>query len=403
MNQIRVVDARMGRGKTSAAVRYMSHFKGKKHFLYVTPYLTEVDRICEACDFEQPESDHSAKLTELKNLMRRRKNIASTHSLFYIMDDEALELAKNNGYCLIIDESIDPVKCVNITEKDMKLVLGDMTTEDDDGYLHWIDSEYSGKFSGYKEMADSGSLLHLDSKLICIMRPAMIQAFDEVIMMTYLFDGQYQKAYLDFYGFEYKICGIDSSNGFAFTDAPDAPPPLDYRNLIHIVDDPKLNGIGNDRHALSLSWYSNRGRMHEEMRQARNNMYTFFRRRTKGNADEQLWTCFKSQANKLYGDSGRFVGSFLQLAARATNEYRDRKYLAYMVNRFIDPNISKFFAKRGVVIDEDAFALAEMLQWIWRSCIRDDKPIELYIPSRRMRELLQGWIESTSKGGANHD
>ena len=52
LSQIRVVDARMGRGKTSAAAGYMSHFKGKKHFLYITPYLTEVDRICEACDFE---------------------------------------------------------------------------------------------------------------------------------------------------------------------------------------------------------------------------------------------------------------------------------------------------------------------------------------------------------------
>ena len=53
MSQIRIVDARMGRGKTTAAAGYMSHFKGKKHFLYITPYLTEVDRICEACDFKE--------------------------------------------------------------------------------------------------------------------------------------------------------------------------------------------------------------------------------------------------------------------------------------------------------------------------------------------------------------
>ena len=44
-------------------------------------------------------------------------------------------------------------------------------------------------------------------------------------------------------------------------------------------------------------------------------------------------------------------------------------------------------------------ALSEMLQWVWRSAIRDDKPINLYIPSRRMRELLIDWINTTNQGG----
>ena len=194
MSQIRVVDARMGRGKTSAAAGYMSHFKGQKHFLYITPYLTEVDRICEACDFEQPDSDHSTKLAELKGMMHRRKNIAATHSLFYLMDEEALSIAKQKGYCLIIDESIETIRRVQITEKDTALVLDKLTTVDEDGFVHWIDPEYDGKFSQYKEMADSGSLCKLDTALLCIMKPEMIEAFDEVIMMTYLFGGQYLKA-----------------------------------------------------------------------------------------------------------------------------------------------------------------------------------------------------------------
>ena len=40
-----------------------------------------------------------------------------------------------------------------------------------------------------------------------------------------------------------------------------------------------------------------------------------------------------------------------------------------------------------------------MVQWIWRSAIRDGNEVNLYIPSRRMRELLIGWIDSVSKGG----
>lgn len=44
-------------------------------------------------------------------------------------------------------------------------------------------------------------------------------------------------------------------------------------------------------------------------------------------------------------------------------------------------------------VDEDAYALSEMLQWIWRSSIRDGKPINIYIPSKRMRTLLMNWLE----------
>ena len=38
---------------------------------------------------------------------------------------------------------------------------------------------------------------------------------------------------------------------------------------------------------------------------------------------------------------------------------------------------------------------------IWRSAIRDGKPINLYIPSKRMRELLINWINNTYQGGNN--
>lgn len=403
MDTIKIIDARMGRGKTSAAIEYMKESAGTKRFLYITPFLQEVDRICDACDFDQPDSDKSTKLAELKHLMWQKKNIASTHALFFSLDSDALELIRRYNYCLIVDEAIDVIQKVPITSKDRKILLETMTEKDEDGFLHWRDPAYEGKFDQYKEMADAGSLFVLDSALLCIMNPELLTTFSEVIMMTYLFNGQYQKAYLDYYGFEYEVCGVDSTNGHRFSNKPDCPPPIDYGQLIHIVDDEKLNSVGNKRTALSKRWYTDRSASHEDIKLLRNGLNTFFRRRNQAGAGEQLWTCFKAHAPKLYGDRGRFAGSFLQLAARATNEYRSRKYLAYLANKFIDPNVSKFFAQRNIKIDADEYALSEMLQWIWRGCIRDDKPIELYIPSRRMRELLQGWIESNKKGVTEND
>lgn len=393
----------MGRGKTTAAINYMSRWKTEKRFLYVTPFLKEVDRICEQCDFDQPGSDHATKLAELKHMMHQNKNIASTHSLFYILDGEALRLAHDRHYSLIVDEAMDMVTRVPVTSSDLKAITTQFANIDEtDGKITWADPEYTGKFSGYKDLADTGSLYIVGSSLLSVMRPDTFCAFDEVIMMTYLFRGQYQRAYLDFFGFQYRMCGVDTKT-MMFTDTLDKPPAIDFSSLIRIVDDEKLNRIGDAPFSLSKAWYDRRNRNHEDMRVLRNNLNTFFRRRVGCPSSQQLWTSFKSDAPKLYGTNNRFASSFLQLSARASNAYRERTAAAYLVNRFVDPNIGKFFAAHDVLVDMDEFALGEMLQWIWRSAVRDGKPIDLYIPSKRMRELLMQWIDTMSNGGDAND
>lgn len=401
MRPITVVDARMGRGKSSAAIRYMNQYKGTRKFLYITPYLNEVERICEQCDFDQPDSDYRSKSAELKIHLREGKNIAASHSLFFLMDKEALELVTENHYSLIIDESIQVIERLNITDKDFALIVEQLADETDDGVLHWKDPDYCGRFTDYKEMADAGALCRMDNALLNIMSPSLLEAFDEVFMLTYLFDGQYQKAYLEYFGFDYRIVGVEEDkDGYFFSDAPDNPPAIDYHNLIHIVDSPKMNKPGDGQFALSKNWFARRKYDHPDIKALRSNLKKFFQDYTCGSSDTRLWTSFKDDQSKLIDTrTGRFRKNFLQVGARATNEYRNRTDIAYMANRFVDPNLMKFFAAKGISIDAEHFALSEMLQWIWRSAIRDENPINLYIPSKRMRGLLIDWINTTSQGG----
>ena len=401
MNTITVVDARMGRGKSSAAIRYMNRYKGAKRFLYITPYLNEVDRICEQCDFDQSDSNYMSKSAELKAHIRHGKNVAATHSLFYLMDEEALELVHANHYSLIIDESIQVIERLNVTDKDFALIISQLADVSENGVVRWKDKEYDGRFCDYKELADAGSLRMIDSALLNVMNPDMLRSFDEVFMLTYLFDGQYQKAYLGFFGFDYRIIGVElDEDGYRFSNAPDSPPPLDYRNLIHIVETPAMNKVGDGKFSLSKNWFTRRGYDHPDIRALRNNLKKFFQGVPGGNHDSRLWTSFKDARDKLTDRrTGRFRNNFLQVSARATNEFRNRTDIAYMANRFVDPNLLKFFSERDIEINSDHFALSEMLQWIWRSAIRDNKPINLYIPSSRMRELLIDWMNNTSEGG----
>ena len=59
----------------------------------------------------------------------------------------------------------------------------------------------------------------------------------------------------------------------------------------------------------------------------------------------------------------------------------------------MNPFLVNFFSKRGIKVSQDEYALSEMIQWIWRSAIRNDEKIYIYIPSERMRNLLKNWLD----------
>ena len=400
MKTVTVVDARMGRGKTSAAIRYMNQNRKDRKFLFVTPYLSEVQRICGYCDFEEPEGDVGTKSANLKLKMRMKRNLAMTHSLFYLMDLETLDIARENNYSLIIDESVNVVDKIPTSAKDFRIILDTLTTEDSMGRLMWKDPEYEGRFDDYKALADHGNLFHLDSALLNITNPDLFTVFDEVIMMTYLFEGQTQKAYLDYFGIPYRIVGVEQDEfGYRFSDHLDCPPPIDLSGLIHIVNRRKMNDPFYGRNTLSKNWYEDRRESHKDVVTLRRCLNNFFSSITKTDAAHRIWTCFKDDKKKITGPQCKYSSSFLPMNIRATNEYREATAVAYLVNRFLDPNIKKFFSSRGIVIDEDQFALSEMIQFIWRSAIRDNQPITVYIPSERMRNLLICWMNSISQEG----
>ena len=66
-----------------------------------------------------------------------------------------------------------------------------------------------------------------------------------------------------------------------------------------------------------------------------------------------------------------------------------------MVNTIFNVFLQNF-TTNNIAVDEDGYALSEMLQFIWRSAIRNGEEIWVYIPSIRMRNLLKQWIEENS-------
>lgn len=126
---IKVCDAIMGTGKSSAAISYMNaHPKDK--FIYITPYLDEARRIkenCPALHFVEPSNRipkyNFKKVNHTAELISEGKNIATTHQAFKSYTDEMLEDIKRYGYTLIVDENVDVLESVDLHPDDLRLIL----------------------------------------------------------------------------------------------------------------------------------------------------------------------------------------------------------------------------------------------------------------------------------------
>jgi len=392
---LKVVDAGCGVGKTTAMINYINQDKENSKFLYITPFLTEVERIKNACkdkNFQEP-AELPTKTEDLLRLVEKGYNIVSTHALFKKLTDKVLDLTQFNDYVLIIDEAADVLEEIEITKNDLKTIITEYTTIDENNTVHWNEwnNDYEGRFEDYKNMIQMGGVKAHRSdtgevvSLVWAFPISIFESFKEVYILTYMFNGQ--KAY-----YEYNKVNIIQMyvKDFQLTTEPQIYNYEEQKKLITVIEDEKLNAIGNNRGSLSMSWFSRNAKT-ALMKQLQNNINNFFKNIVKGTPiNQKLWTTFKEYSEVVKGKG--YTNAFVPINIRATNDYKESTAVAYIANRYMKPTLKHFFEVSGIEVDEDTYALSELIQFIYRSAIRDGKPITVYIPSKRMRELFKDWI-----------
>ena len=398
--KIKVCDALMGTGKTSAAINYMNRNKDR-NFVFITPFLEEVKRIKTACferKFAEPYyADNKNKLETLKTQLGDRRNIASTHALFKRYDAEVVELIRENRYTLILDEVADVVDVIKLNEYEVNFMLRTgVISVDDTGRVIWLLDDYPNNCSWTDHMRTikNGHVVMNEGKLMLWLFPVEVfAAFEEVIVLTHLFRAQVQRYYYDLYNVEYDYIGV--SPDYEFVENPASNSDHQWmKEKVHLIDDPKLNEIGDNPFALSVSWFErdHKDRRNRDITQLHKTAENVVRNRWNAASSDILWSTFIDFKPAISGKG--YARSFLECNARATNKYRERKYLMYFVNVFLLVDIKNFFIRNGIAVDEDGYALSVMLQWLWRSAIRERNDIYLFLPSSRMRKLLTNWMES---------
>jgi predicted ATP-dependent endonuclease of OLD family len=406
----KVYDAMMGSGKTTQIIENIRTAETNQNFLYITPLLDECHRVSGttydeddnlkrpiittedetsihyAYDedaplidrrFKHPSYKGGNKAESLQYLIKNKENVVSTHQLFMNLTPSMLEDAKD--YVLIIDETIqvyDVYAEYTATELEALFRLGWIKIDENDNVTLRFQRENFGD-KNLATMCDLGQLLYVDQKLIVWeLSIDTLRAFKEVWIATYMFEGSQMSAYLKSYGVNYELIRFGSK-------------PSQIKHLVNISDDAFINEIGTKKTALSSSQFrTNKKALCEQLSK---NLDNFFRNKAKAKKGDRLWTSFKEGSTSIAGT--RYKDEWLAFNTKATNEYRDRSNLAYLLNLFPNPMVVKASAMKGFPVKEDIFALSEMVQWVWRSAIREGNPINIYVPSSRMRDLLERWLE----------
>ena len=422
----------MGSGKTSWAIQYINTHPDES-FIYCTPYLSEINRIKEVSDrhFYDPQFRNGRKLDDFNMLLMEGKDIALTHSTFSHSDDETLNFLSKGNYCLFLDEALDIIVNYNevcseerkLKSNDVDLLIEEQFIKIDKyGKVSWQKKSYpDAKYADVERLAKKGYLYYLDrTMLVWQFSPEIFKKFKKVYVLTYLFKGSTLKPYFEYHSLTYHMAQIahDGDKYYLAEYKTDTEQRKQYKDLIHIYSNEKMNNY--KQQSLSKRWFERAQK--QGLKPLHDNIFNYFHNVMKVKSKDIMWTCPKAYQKFLKGRGYNIVRSltdeerekltkkekkeletklscFVPCNAKATNDFATRSVLAYAINMYPNPYIKRYFENKNIIdgtniqMDEDYFALSCLLQWIWRSQIRNGKPINIYIPSTRMRHLLQMWLD----------
>ncbi len=404
---INVIDAMCGSGKTNLMLDIMRDGSTSK-WLYITPYLKEInDRLLVSLpsnNFKQPVNLGNGKLDSLKQLINKGHNIASTHALFSILDKEVVDLLIDNKYKLVIDEAIRSLGLLNVglNNSDFEALLhsGMTIKEGDRCKLVWNEEEYpnhDGKYKSVRDMCQLDMLYSFNNTFLMYeYPPKLLGGLDEVYILTYLFKGSDMRGWLDINQLPYEYLDTDKLGLVS-----DSQVRVQAKELLTFYKSNSLKKLYKGlsptkrKNIFSTGWYDKSG---QEGHTSVKKLLSACVKGTKSKKGDVFWTCLKQYQNKVKG-AGYSLGptkdipAFLPLNTRATNDYKDYPLCMYAANIFKNPIEVRYLESLGVDVDQDSYALSEMIQFIWRGAIRQNKPMTVFILSERMETLLKEWLE----------
>ena len=397
MEKVTVIDSPCGAGKTNWLIKYIQEHIDTERFIYMSASEEEIARVVYEVNAGKEwhnkvihntnplrYTNWNKRYVNFKTLVENGKSIATSYETISMCSKETTELIASGNYTLILDEVSSVVE--NIA-KEIKFKRDDLALMEevklahieDDGLFVVDDQEFYGIYSDIMSRSKSGTVHYIDKDTIRWTFPVHeFSAFNRVIISTYMFDNQLQKYYYDLCNIKYdKVSLVDSKIV-----------PYIYEKVnttkLHIYNKDDLNSIGDDKKSLTTKWYKRTTA--KNLKPLKDAMYKFIKNVAKVNCDDVVWTTVKRNTNPL--QKRGYDKCFIPSNTRSIQEFKTKHCVIYTVNEAINPFVLSYFKDRGINIDEDKWALAEMIQFISRSAVSNNEDVNVYVPSKRMRELL---------------
>jgi hypothetical protein len=403
---VEVVDSIMGSHKTTKIIEWMESNTNER-YIYISPLLSEVgeggrlSQAVEKISFEYPSSDGAvSKCESLLRLLQDGANISCTHSLYMSLTEAHLSLIEDLGYILVIDEEVDVIDGFDRYSKDDYLWLYKhqmISHSENDGMVSWVGDPDVGAHSKYymfKQYCDSQCLYvtkRSNTMMVTQLPVRLMTVAKRVIVLTYMFEGNTLSCFL-------KLKGIETKK---FTEV--TPTEVDREGIRKLV-----NLLPLDR---ELSRFNPTGSWYERASKAQLDAIAKHIRnvgnRHKASFEDLMYTLPKDRHvgrgknlikpvgyYKRMGDGGEYNYCWLATQTRATNDYAHKSVLVHCYDRYPLVSVDSYLSDYGCPVDRQVFALSELLQWIWRSRIRNGSDITVSITSKRMYNLFKGWLEA---------
>lgn len=412
--EIEVLDSLPGSGKTTAILKYMAADQSAP-WLYLSPMLEQVEeripREAVALNFSVtvPNTErHKTKVQCATEALEAGENIVCTHELTMHFSKHHIQLIKEMGYRVVCDEELNMIDGFAIKKVDIdhltkyELITCD-NSDEGRGRLSFNDPEmsYSAAYGDIKRLCDRGCLYRSkssDSVMVTYLSPDLILAADRFILLTYNFKGTIMDTFLTLHGITNKELHVE-----LYRDNTNVKEEL--VRLIQFEDTQLVKKLKERQNWFSLSatWYKN-GRNGKE------------RSIKKGVADVgvlEVLRCMQNLPRNLKVKAGEFFftmpldytdlltsknfpeSNHVVFNSRATNQYAEKKYAIHCTNVFMDQKVNNYLTSWGYKADEDVYALNTAIQWAFRGCIRERKPMKLTFMSKRMDVLFKAWLSSS--------
>lgn len=403
-NQITFINDICGSGKTSVIIKEINKSTEDVKFVYATPFLTEAARIVDACptkDFQEPSSSDTAdggclpKIVDFENKLNQGHNIACSHELL-----RGLLLADidYSNHVLVLDEVLELASTYKkLSFKDVtKLLEYEQVVIDPETKQIKTTPSFMPIPDLMREQIkfiDNGCLYLSDRNVVILQLPMdILFRFKEVIVMSYLVEGSWLYQMLSKTNANVSVKMVDDSvSSFIPYDSAIATQRAKKAYDLISVYKPQP-GANNEYDKIlnicTLSFSATTKKMSDlGSRKIGKLIKNFLMNHLNARQGTTIISCFDK---KIIVPS--FQRSYLAFNSRATNEYGDTNVLVYLIDKNQNQILQAWFNQTSkITVNANMADLDAMIQWIFRSAIRNGKPVTLFLPSPKMRKLLEQW------------